>query len=301
MKKSFTLISIFSVYVGSLWGQTPNAGFETWTHHTGLSAYDTPDSWDNANPSTAITGAITCFKAIGADVHSGTAALKIITKQIGAPFNQLIPGVATTGTINTTTQGIEAGVPYTLRPDSIIGWYKYNSVGAENGAAVLLLFGAAAGNKDTVGAAYFATPATSVSSYTRFSAPVVYRSANEVANSIWLFASSRNNGLASGIGSAMFVDDLEVAINPVGVSEQKKPKFLVGPNPTTDYLVIQNEYNSSVLFLLYDATGHIVAEEKLSNSESRIDVSNFSNGFYIYSITDENSKVTNTGEISIQK
>ena len=109
MKTNFTLVLIFSIYVNSLWTQaTPNPSFESWTHVTGLTTYDTPDNWDCANGATAITGTLTCYKATAAaDIHSGTAAMRLITKQIGAPFNQLAPGAATTGKINTTTQVID--------------------------------------------------------------------------------------------------------------------------------------------------------------------------------------------------
>ena len=301
MKKTATLITLLSVYFTALWAQvTPNAGFEIWTHHTGLSTYDTPDNWDNVNSSTAITGAVTCFKATGTDVHSGVNALKLITKQIGTPINQVIPGIATTGTINPTTHIVEGGIPYTLRPDSIVGWYKYNSMGGENGFAAFLLFGAAAGNKDTIAAAYFTTPATNVTTYTRFSTPLVYRSANAVASAFWILASDRNNGLATGIGSALWVDDLDVIINStVGIAEQNKSQFTISPNPVVDQLVVKNESDLKVQFVLYDVTGHKIAEEKLASPLNNIDVSNFSNGFYIYSVVYENNKIINTGKIRI--
>ena len=301
MKTNFTLILIFSVYVSGLWAQaTPNSGFESWTHVTGLSTYDTPDNWDCANGATAITGTLTCYKATAAaDIHSGTAAMRLITKQIGAPFNQLAPGAATTGKINTTTQVIDGGIPYTLRPDSIVGWYKYTSVQSQNGMVQFHLFGAR-GNSDTIATAVFKTPAATVGIYTRFTTPLVYRSTNAVTNSMWILVSSNNDG-ATGVGSTLYVDDIDLIFNTVGISEQNKPEFTISPNPAVDQLIVKNESNLKAQFVLYDVTGHKIAEEKLTSFSNKIDVNSFSNGFYIYSVVDENNKVINAGKISIQK
>ncbi len=84
----------------------------------------------------------------------------------------------------------------------------------DNGFVEFKLFGSAANNADTVADARFATPTTTVGSYTRFSAPVIYRSANAVANSIWLISSSDNTSTAV-VGSTIFIDDLALVINPI--------------------------------------------------------------------------------------
>lgn len=227
MKKIFTLISILLAFNSEIWAQaTPNASFEAWTTQ-GFPSYSDPDNWESANSQTAITGTFSCAKATSAsDIHSGSAAVKLMTKQIGSPFNQTVPGVVTTGTLPTSMGGtISGGIPYTLKPDSIVGWYKYTSVGGDNGFAEFMLFGSAANNTDTVAKARFATPTSSVSTYTRFSAPLVYNSTNAVANSMWLLSSS-NEASSAQIGSYIFFDDLELIFNPV------VPVSLTVPNQT---------------------------------------------------------------------
>ncbi len=219
MKKLFVLISIVLVSTGNLWAQaTPNAGFENWTFHSNFFGdYDTPDDWDNANPQTELTGIFSVEKATGADVHSGSAAVKLITKNI---FGNDVPGVVTTGTLPTSAgDPITGGIPYTLRPDSIVGWYKYSPQGGDNGFAEITLFGSAANNADTIAEARFNTPTTTVGTYTRFSAPLVYYSTNAVANSMWLLGSS-NSDVSLQVGSTAYFDDIELIINPLvaGVS-----------------------------------------------------------------------------------
>ncbi|MBI2968749.1 MAG: hypothetical protein HYY40_13190 [Bacteroidetes bacterium] len=212
MKKIFTLIIVPVLYTTGLFAQaTPNAGFENWTTCC-FPSYSDPDDWESANSQTAIIGQFGCVKATGADVHSGTAAVKLITKNL---LSVDAPGVVTTGTLPTSTgDPITGGIPYTLRPDSIAGWYKYTPQGGDNGFAEFMLFGSAANNADTVAKARFETPSTTVSAYTRFSAPLVYFSTNAVANSIWLLSSSKDD-VSPVINSMAFFDDLELIINPV--------------------------------------------------------------------------------------
>ncbi|MBI4931064.1 MAG: T9SS type A sorting domain-containing protein [Bacteroidetes bacterium] len=304
MKKIFTLISIFSVSITGLWAQaTPNPGFEAWTTQ-GFPSYEQPDNWNTANAQTNILGTFTCIKASGVDKHSGTYAIKLITKQIGAPFNVLVPGFATTGTLPASITGaLTGGIPYTLRPDSITGWYKYTPQGGENGYIQFLLFGSAANNADTIARGGFATPTTTVGAYTWFSAPLVYTaSTNPVANSMWLLSSSNNDGLVASIGSTLFVDDLALVINPsTAVAEQEQFELTIGPNPAVDHFVIKNELNSKALFMLYDVTGRKVAEENIGKATHVVNVNTLPDGLYFYSVSDESNTVIKSGKLIIQK
>jgi hypothetical protein len=300
MKKIFTIISLFSlISTGGLLAQTPNASFETWTHNS-FPSYDTPDSWSCANSQTALTGVYSCLKSTS--VHSGSFAIQLITKNIGSPINQLVPGVATTGTLPSSNTGtITGGVAYTLRPDSITGWYKYTPQGTENGFVQFALFGSG-GMTDTIAVASFSTPKTTVGVYTRFTAPLIYRSANAVVNSVWLLSSSNNDGLAASVGSTLFADDLNVVINPstAGVTEHAIPEFYIGPNPAVGQVRITNAFNAKALFILYDITGNKVAEQEITNSTQIVSVNTLPAGLYIYSITDQNTKAVKTGKIIIR-
>jgi hypothetical protein len=302
MKKIFTLISILSVSITGLWAQaTPNPGFESWTHTSSiLGAYDTPNNWNCANSSTGSTGVITVLKSTSA--HSGSFAAELITKQIPAPFSQLVPGMITTGTINTTSQTITGGIAYTLRPDSITGWYKYTPQGGENGFIAFDLFGSASGNSDTIAKAGFSTPAATVGTFTRFAAALTYTTTTTpVVNSMWLLSSSNNDGLATSVGSILYVDDLSLVFNPTGVTEQEKPEFTISPNPVVDHFVIKNVLGTKALFILYDVTGRKVSEEKINNATTVINVSTLPNGVYSYSVTDENNTTIKGGKLIIQK
>ena len=302
MKKIVTLIALFSVSATYLLAQTPNPGFESWTHTSAITgSYDTPDNWNTANPKTAITGVLSCFKSTS--FHSGSFAIQLITKQIPSPFNQLVPGIATTGTIDQTTQSITGGIAYTLKPDSITGWYKYTPQGGENGFVSFYLFGSAANNTDTIAKATFSTPKATVATYTRFAAALTYTTTTTpVANSMWLLGSSNNDGLTSSIGSTLYVDDLALVFNPnTGVAEQNMPELTVGPNPAIGHFEINNPLNRQAIFVLYDAMGRKVAEEKTEGTTTFVNVNTLPNGLYTYSIIDENNIAVKGGKLIIKK
>lgn len=206
MKKIFTLVSILSVSVSGLLAQaTPNASFETWTTQGSFFTYEAATGWDSPNSQTATVGTFVCIKTT--DNHTGTYAMKLISKSIAGLGNA--PGVATTGILPTQTGGsISGGVAYTLRPDSISGWYKYTPVSTDNGFAEFRLYGPG-GTNDTIATAHFDTPNATIGTYTRFSKALTYYYSSAVANSIWVVCSSKD-GNNPNLGSTLFVDDLDL-------------------------------------------------------------------------------------------
>ena len=303
MKKIFTLLFISSVSISALFAQaTPNPGFESWTHVAAsfpAPAYDTPDSWNTLNPTTAGLGQITCVKGSAAgEFHAGAAAVKLITKSIAG---QTANGIATTGTINTITQTIGGGISYTARPDSMIGFYKYTPAAAtDNGFAEIQLLGAG-GDTDTVGYVRFMTPSITVGTYTRFSKAIVYRSVSAVAKSIWILSSSKD-AVTHTVNSTAYFDDVNLVFaSTSNVAEQPKLQLTVGPNPSNGKLVINNTLINNGIFVLYDVTGRKIAEKRIEGTSTLIDLDAFPLGLYIYSITDEKNNVIKTDKLIIQK
>lgn len=301
MKKIFTLISLLTVS-SFLWAQvTPNPSFDNWQTSGSFPSYSYPTSWDSPNSQTAVTGTFLVVKATAAaDIHSGSAAVKLITKNV---LSVNAPGIVTTGKLPTSTSGnITGGVPYTSRPDSIFGWYKYTPAGGDNGFFAFALLGAG-GNTDTIGSAFWNTPATTVGTYTRFSAPIIYKSTNAVDTAVWVVNSSANGAPTSAnVGSTLFADDLGVIINPnTSVAEQNKDEITLGPNPASDFIRIDNICCSKSVFVLSDITGRKITEEKITSTSDLISVSDFPAGLYIYSIADESKATIQTGKLIIQK
>jgi hypothetical protein len=297
MKKNYFFIpGIF--FTGMLFSQNtaiPNASFETWTHTSSTVAYDDPTGWNDLNSTTAGFGKVTCFKATAAgDYNTGSAAIKLSTASV---FSQNANGIATTGTINTSTQAITGGIAYTGRPDSIIGWYKSTPVGSDHGFIQLLLTGTS--NTDTIGYAKFSTPAAAVGSYTRFSVPVWYKSANAVTTSQWILSSSAGNS-GQQVGSTLFVDDLDFAFRPSGIREQELTSgFRVGPNPTNNVLNILNTKERTAYIEFFGISGKKEAAFPLENTQTVVDLSAFSKGIFLYTIFDASGNALLNGKVII--
>ncbi len=298
MLKKITILSSFLFSASFIFAQaTPNFGFESWTAHTSPNN-DTPDGWDNLNPATGLIGTFTCFKATAAaDVYSGTASLRLVTKNVAG---QIANGIATTGTINTVAKTVGGGIPYTLRPDSIIGHYKYTAVSGDNGFAEMQLLGSG-GDTDTVGFAHFSTPTTSVGTYTRFSTEIIYRDlTSPVVKSIWILSSSKD-AIVHNVGSTIYFDNVSLVFaGAAGIAEQSKQYIRVGPNPTDGKIIIEGSFLSNNIFNLYDLTGRKVFEKKLQGTSTTIDLSEFE-GLTIYSITDDKNNIVKTNKLIIQK
>ncbi len=278
---------------------TPNAGFESWTHNSSYGGYDDPVSWNDLNSSTGILGLFTCYKdSTPADVHSGMYSVQLITMSL---LTELIPGTITTGTINTGSQVINGGIPYTLRPDSIIGWYKYTPASGDNGDIEFYVFGA--NHLDTIGQAFFKTPTTTVGTYTRFSLAVTYTSTATPDTALWIITSSNDQNTGHS-GSQLIIDDLGLAfdsttgIPPINNVEN----ITVGPIPSTRFISINNGSNlKSLLFTLIDATGRKIEEAKIDEGTTNINIMGIAEGSYIYLIQNELRATVKSGKIVIQR
>lgn len=277
---------------------TPNSGFESWSYGTvGSTSFQTPDNWNTLNSITANFGVITCERESNPpDTYSGLASIKLTTKMV---LTQVTNGIATTGTINTSTQSITGGIPYAGRPDSIVGYYKYTSVSGDNGFIEIQLLGSG-GDTDTVGYARFKTPTTTVSNYVRFAKKITYKKTTPVVNSIWILSSSAD-AVTHYVNSVLRVDDLQLIGNSTNVAEKQKMELLVGPNPASKNIVVRNPMLNKAILNIYDVTGRKLITQSVSDSFTTIDISEYPIGLYIYSITDENKNVLKTDKIIIQK
>ncbi|SHJ88341.1 T9SS-dependent choice-of-anchor J family protein [Epilithonimonas mollis] len=78
---------------------------------------------------------------------------------------------------------------------------------------------------------------------------------------------------------ALLVDDFKVVGNVLAVSDVNKKSVSVYPNPTTDYLTINQRVNSAEV---YDMTGKLVASPAVV--DSKVDVKSLQNGTYVLKV-----------------
>jgi hypothetical protein len=303
MKQITTAILIFSITLlkAQTNPATPNASFADWTHYepSGEQAYDVPNSWYSINSTTDVFGTITCYKDSTTPLPGDRYAVILLTQLVASI--EVAPGALTTGTFNTVSQTISGGLPYILRPDSIIGWYKYSSVSGDNGDCEFYLFGAT--HTDTIGQAFFKTPTSSVSNWTRFSLAITYTSSATPDTALWIFSSS-NAQASAQVGSELYVDSLGLIFDSsTGIkSITDAEDIIVGPNPTNGLVSVNNSSNSkSLVFSLVDIMGRKVEVEKLAPGISYLELESVSDGMYMYYIQNEHNAIIKTGKIVVQK
>ena len=190
----------------NLHAQLPNPGFENWTS-VAVPSYEDPDDWSTINSGTSFLGLVTATKATAAaDVHSGSAALRLETLSIPI-VSQIAPGIATTGIINQTSQTIESGQPINFRPSALKGWFKYSPLSADNCDinVTLTKWNVGTGQRDTIGGGLFHETNT-VSTYTEFTAPISYIN-NQIPDTAIVILLSSNPD-APVENSVLYVDDL---------------------------------------------------------------------------------------------
>ena len=148
------------------------------------------------------------------DVYNGNYSLKLVSGNmyIGGQFF-FLPGVAATFYVDIQSANCILGKPFTDRPSTLKGYFKYAPVNGDSAAIEIMLKkgGLAIGS----GKQIIYAP---VSNWTIFDVPVNYTS-NEIPDSIVVvFSSSANYNLTSmntlltstgQIGSTLYIDDVE--------------------------------------------------------------------------------------------
>ncbi|CAN5693110.1 hypothetical protein BH11BAC1_BH11BAC1_05960 [soil metagenome] len=284
MKKIYLFFISIVISLTAFSQALPNASFDNWTN---AGAYDDPDNWNTLNNATSGFGVLTCQKATGADIHTGAAAIKLITQFV---LIQNANGLATTGTINIAGMTVDGGIPYSLRPDSLTGWYKCDPQGADFGFVDFTLLDAA--GTDTVGFAHFQTPNNAVTTYTYFSIAIDYHNANTPALSRCVMSSSE--GVTSVLNSVLIIDDLALVFNPNGIHEPLNGKGIVYYNPANKNLHVFSPQHSKIAVI--DMTGKKVFDGTVEPGVSDFTIGKLPAGLYVYMLADDARESTACGK-----
>ena len=84
--------------------------------------------------------------------------------------------------------------------------------------------------------------------------------------------------------SVTFIEDC----NAVG--EHNDSEIRVYPNPTSDFLYIEGDFDTGSQVFIYDVTGKIVKTMELTSNNAKFNISHLPEGFYIVKIRDGNGK-----------
>jgi Putative carbohydrate metabolism domain len=305
-----------------------NGGFENWGNTVPAGdTYTEPTNWysNQSGSSIAALGGQTCFKDASV-VHSGSFACRVETISTTIVITtEIINGNVTTGvvdaptltksdgyigTVNTSLSSDVRHMAFTGRPDSLVGWYQYVQGGsAEQGKVRAILHTGDYYDPETpttyhpdptankIADLTFLTPASNVSTWTRFSMPFNYVSGTTPAYIMINATSSADQGTTVS-GSKLWLDDLEAIYIPTSVHDnvirEEDVKVYTYGNFLHINFVGGNEGHSE--FTLLDAGGRVVYSGELDNSGSHtLHLDQLSRGIYFYRL--QNSDLCKTGRL----
>ena len=296
MKTRFTLLILLVAALFTAEAQqVPNAGFDNWA------VSFTPDNWTTVD---ALFGGPLGFAFRDSlDKVSGAASIKLVSDSLSlAPQAGVIAGLVSLGS-GSYTPGPNPpkffGIPFAFRPDTLFFGYKYATPGADTAGLQIVL------TKNTVPvlAGGVSLDTTSLWALAFVELTPAYANANVPDTLLLQFYSSFGN---VGIkGSTMHIDVVLFGyVNlPSGLQEvADKLNFNVYPNPTTDLITVSADENANDFrVVISDISGKLVSVNNLEGQKTGINVSQFSNGTYIYRIADKTGNVLKQGKFNVVK
>jgi len=249
-------------FTGTAITQTIQGGnFETLTskNHEKLADWTT-----NTSEYTSKTG----------NAFAGASAISMTTASAGT-------FVITTRLTNGSFCCPSKGRPYNLTQDTLIGYYKYTTSGQDSAAVILYL------TKNASYVAGFNAYLKGKTTWTQFKIPISTPTPDsmriEFESASWPYTST-------SIGTVLFLDNIYLKSQPVGLTEQHNHPFSLKsfPNPTGESLTI--EIDESILHAtelkILDMNGRVLMERQVGGEQKniKVDVGSLEAGVYFYSI-----------------
>lgn len=260
----------------------PNGDFEDWIEFTS----EEPGSWQSSNLFTMPVSDLSVIKSTNS--HTGNYAAKIESHLTN--FDDTL-GFITNGYLG--DEATEGGMPVDDIPEMLSGYYKYFPVGPDSATAGMTLYkyNTNTGQTMILDSAFIKLPAAN--EYTYFEIPVDYYSVPEPDTLNIVFGSGNFDDKNSyiGLGSTLYLDDLEITYKPhlVSVDDQSADEVpAVYPNPVSETLFFETfrELQREVSLKIFDINGHLVAEGvRQGMNKMSIQVDHLISGMYFYHLT----------------
>lgn len=256
--------------------QIENPGFENWEPIT--SQLSEPVDWNTiktADNDTIVAVAPVTYEK-STDAHSGNFALKL--------YNVRVAGLVATGAIcngrfhaefdlsksysYSDTTDARWHTPFTYRPDSLAGWFKYFPQEDDRAQFKVILHVGECKLPENgtmpnwVGmAVYNTTAGVTYDGWTRFAVPFDYY--KDILPRYLLCVINSGDSTDAVENSFLLVDDLKLIYNPSGIPERKNdPGFLKVYKDRLMVTIHENEFKGQ-LFYLTDITGKPVLTQRL--------------------------------------
>jgi hypothetical protein len=308
MKKTIVLwLAVSCFFTVQAQNQLENPGFETWDE-IAISANDTirePVDWSSLktsdNASLSPLAPVVCWRS--AEAHSGSYSVRLENIATLVIAN----GTVTTGRVHPDLNIAKSymytdpgdghwNTPFTSRPDSITGWFRYIPQGSDSVQVKVLLHKGNGKEPDTeylsdrIATANFRTGVNTGSQWMRFSTPFVYTS--DQAPQYALVILNSGNGYFPVTGSIAFFDDLMMVYNSTSVKKEvitAEFLYLQGNH----HIVVQGGSPENYTFArILDITGREAWSGPVTSDRIDISGADLKNGIYIVSLTGNSHVLT---------
>jgi hypothetical protein len=290
MKKILSFFSLL-ILAASMSAQTiPNGDFENWTAGS-------PDSWATYNNLAALMGITPAPVTQESPAPSGNSYLKAVSRI--SPITGNLPGIALLGNADAVAGTGSIGIPFTQTPAFFSGEFKHEMVASTDSMLILCQltkWDAVNNTQIVVGEAVVVNFLTSVTSWTSFSNPITYLTADA--------PDSLTIGVVSigGDGAAVSVDNFAFSATSIGVNNIQLTEKAINlfPNPASsqtwlDLSAMEEQLALGVKIEVIDLTGRVV-ETHLSvrNRIFQLNTSNLDAGKYLVRISNTNMSICKT-------
>jgi hypothetical protein len=294
-------------YMALAQDQLENAGFENWDE-IGISATDTirePVDWSSLktsdNESLSTLAPVVCWRSGSA--HSGSFSVKLENIATLVIAN----GAVTTGRVHPDINTSKAYMftdpndgrwnnPFTSRPDSIAGWFKYIPQGSDSMQVKVVLHRGNGREPDTeylgdrIASINFRTGVNTGNQWMRFSAPFIYTSDQSPQYALVILNSG--NGYTPVAGSIAYFDDLVMIYNPVSLKKETITDVFLYLQGDHAILIQGGDPDQYMAARIVDITGRQVWSGPVTSGRIDTGRADLKNGIYIVSMTGKNLTLT---------
>lgn len=283
----FYLIYILTLVFKTVVGQIPNNSFETWNS---LSGYSTPANWDNLNQITFSSGINTCYQ--GTPGNPGSSYLILMSKTV--PGRGVVPGIAVSGKLDTSTYKPLSGYAFTNRPQSLnynIQYMPYDPTDSSSVKVLLTRWDTTALLRDTIayGASYYNAMAHS---WFVGSTYLNYQSGDAPDSALIELSSSSKSPKN---GSYIYLDNLQFSGSVIGINEQSinQDEIILYPNPTIESFTLEwKKSTDKAEISVSDIIGKQIFSASFSNNVT-INTMSWARGTYFVKISRNNKSSIN--------
>ncbi len=287
MRTTILFILLFTINIAMAQNQPIISGVETFGQWDSAGAGELPRYWDGFNRQINVNGMnlgeVICVTKDSTDPKDMDYSVRLENKSIlGAGA---VPGILTCGKldINFVTQNgdINGGVPYSQKPASLKGWYKYDP---KLGDTAIISVWFKQGGQNIGGGSIKIN--NKVSLWTEFDVNLFYQPGSQPDTIIIMFSSS-NKKHNVPLGSVLDIDHIWLEGGSLSSNDIKAEslKINIFPNPASKQISINiPKNNKHIAVKIYDNTSKIVLETNFNSQNTKLDISKLTSGIYYLEI-----------------